>query len=233
MKTKNIVLFFVLLGLVVYYLPVGRFLGRPEVVTVAGYAEKQEMNQKAWFSAGVSVYNDDKQKAIDEVNGEIQKIISMLKDFGIEEGDIKTQNLSIYQNQEDFYVEGVRKMKPGQWNVNNTVEVTLRDVSKVSELADLLGKSGASNIYGPNFSTNTDSAIGNDLYEEAIKDAKVKAELIAKASDRSLGAVVGVSEDMGNNGGSYARYEGMGGGTPLEPGAGIVSKTVMVSFELK
>lgn len=233
MKGKNIILSFVLLGLIVYFFPVGRFLGRPEVVTVVGYAEKQETNQRAWFSAGVSVYNDDKQEAIDEVNSEVEKLIGLLKEFGIEEGDIKTQNLSIYQNQEEFYEEGVRKMKPGQWNVNNTVEITLRDVSRVSELADLLGKSGASNIYGPNFSTNSDSTIGNDLYEKAIEDARVKAELIARASNRRLGEVVGVSEDMGSNVGLYARFDGMGGGAPMEPGAGTISKTVMVSFELK
>src|SRR3990167_5658800 len=64
-----------------------------DTVKVTGEAKKEVGNQIAQFSAGVSAVNDDKQKAINEVNTKVTGIIASVKKFGIAEEDIKTQNL--------------------------------------------------------------------------------------------------------------------------------------------
>jgi uncharacterized protein len=233
---KKVILTVVLVLLAVYVLPLnkinwGKVTWQPaETVTVSGTATTQETNQIASFSAGVMVQNMDKNKAITEVNSKTDELIKAVKDFGIVSDDIQTQNLSYYQ-------EPKGSTNPGQWQVNNSVEITLRDVAKASQLADLLAKTGATNVYGPNFRLDENNKSANGLFGEAIKDAKIKADSIAKASGRTLGKVLSVTEGSSSSGiyPTYDKAMGVGGGVsaPIEPGSVTVSKTVTVVWELK
>lgn len=205
-----------------------------KTITVTGEAQTQAKNQIATFTAGVQTTNDNKDQAVKEVNEKMQKIIDDLKNFGIKEEDIKTSNSSIYQQQESYYDEsGRQKTRPGQWIVNNQVEVVLRDVNRASALTDLLSKSGANNVYGPNFSLEDTKTNEAALLEKAIEDARRKADTIAKSSGVKMKRVISITEGeqpgrilpMGLGAG--------GGGAPIEPGTSSVSKTVTVIFEIE
>lgn len=212
----------------------GRFKVLPgETITVTGEAKTQLKNQVAIFSAGVSEVSDNKDKAISEVNQKVEKIIEAVKAFGIPAEDIKTQNLSVYQQEETYSEEGRQKSRLGQWRVNNTIEVKLKEIEKAGELADLLTQSGANNVYGPSFSIEETTAEENALLGEAIKNAQTKAETIAKAGKRRLGKILNVTE--GNQTSFYPLRagEGLGGAAPVEPGSQTIQKTVTVTFEVK
>jgi len=201
----------------------------PEVVSVSGEAKSQQKNEIASFSAGVMATNMDKNKAIEEVNTKINDLIKTVKEFGIGAEDIKTQNLSYYQEQKGG-------LNPGQWQVNNTIEITLREAAKASELTDLLAKTGANNVYGPNFRIDDTNQVEKALYEVAMNDAREKAESLAKASGRKLGKVLSVSD--GGTVSNYPMYasklDSAGfGGAATEPGSSTVYKTINVVFELK
>jgi uncharacterized protein len=204
----------------------------PETTTVTGTAETQEKSQIASFTAGATAVKDDKQEAVNEVNSKVEALVASIKNFGIPDKDIKTQNLSIYQDQETYHEDGRQKTRPGQWRVSNSVNITLRDVDKASDLAKLLATGGATNVYGPNFSLDDTSQAEQDLLEQAIENAKQKAEIIATTSGRKLGKVVNVTEGYqpANVFSAYADMGGGGGG--IEPGTGTVSKTVTITFEL-
>jgi uncharacterized protein YggE len=108
-------------------------------------------------------------------------------------------------------------------------------VSKTQELVDLLNKSGANNVYGPNFRIEETNEAEKGLVDSAMTDAKEKAEIIAKSAGRKLGKVMNVSE--GSGGVSYPMYsakaDGLGGGAAAEPGTSTISKILTVTFELK
>lgn len=200
-----------------------------ETVTVNGEARSQEKNQIANFSAGIMVENMDKNKAISEVNTKMEDLVKALKEFGIASEDIKTQNLSYYQEPKGGF-------NPGQWQVNNSVEIILREVSKASEMANLLASTGANNVYGPNFMMDDTNKAEKDLYDKAIEDAREKAQSIAIASERKLGKILSVSDGATSNiYPMYARLDsaGMGGGAVTEPGSTTVYKNLTVVFELK
>ncbi len=209
-------------------------LAPAETITVVGTAKTQERSQIASFTAGVSSINDDKEAAINEVNQKVALIIEAVKSFGISEADIQTQNLSIYQSEETFYEEVRQKQRQGQWRVSNSINITLRDIDQASELASLLTSSGATDVYGPNFRLDDTQEAESGLLDQAIANARGKAEIIAKASDGRLGKVISVSEGYQTARVYPVMFEGgMGGGAPIEPGAETVSKTVTVVFELK
>ena len=201
---------------------------------VSGTAKSTVTNRVAEYSAGVTAYNDNKQKAIDDVNEKISTIISSLKTFGIAAADIKTENVNVYQSQENYYEEGRQKTRPGQWHVDNSIRIRLIDVTKSSELMDILTQSGATNIYGPNYSIDDTQKDEQSLLGQAILDAHKKAEIMAKASGKTLGQVLSVSEGTGGNSSPIPliRSEGMGGGGPTEPGSATIEKSVTVTFEL-
>lgn len=207
-------------------------MSQPELVTVTGEAKTQQKNQIAHFTAGVNIVNEKKEDAVNETNQKIAALIESLKNFGIASQDIKTQNLSVYQQQD--YLKPTSKQL---WSVNNSIEIVLRDITKTADLTNLLNSSGANNVYGPNFGFDDTSVIQKTLFNDAVKDAKSKAEIIAKAAGRKLGKVVTVTE----NGGSgvvpiyYAKAEmgGVGGGVSAETGTGAITQSVLVSFELQ
>ncbi|MBI2028926.1 SIMPL domain-containing protein [Candidatus Gottesmanbacteria bacterium] len=207
-----------------------------QTVTVYGEAKTEQKTQVAVFSAGVNVVNDNKDSAVAEVNSSVDKIIAAVKEFGIPDEDIKTQNISIYQGEEYYTEGGVQRSRQGQWRVNNTVEIKLRDVTRAGEFTDLLSENGANNIYGPNFTVDDTDNVDNALLTDAIADATEKAQTIAKSSNRKLGKILNVSEG-GVSGNTYyameSRMQGGGGGAPVEPGTQTVSKTVTVTFELR
>lgn len=214
----------------------GSFALKPaRTVTVVGEARNQKKSEIASFSAGVNAVNDSKEKAISEVNEKTAAIIASVKEFGIKAEDIKTQNLNIYQNQETYYEDGRQKQRPGQWSVSNSIEIKLRDVDRANSLADLLGKSGANNVYGPNFSLDDNPDEANSLFSEAVDNAKTKAENVAKSSGKKLGSILSITEGVTSSGPVplYRMDAGGGGGAGLEPGTGTVSKSVTVVFELR
>ena len=203
-------------------------------ITVSGEARLEEKSQIASFTAGVTSINDDKEVAVKEVNKVITDITSSVKAFGIAEGDIQTQNLSVHQMQETFDGEIERRMGLGQWSVNNTIGITLRDVDKASALANLLSEGGATSVHGPNFSLDDTQESEVILLEEAINNAREKAEKIAKSSDRKLGKIVTVSEGPQQTNGIFKSF-GLESSvsSPVEPGTETVYKTVTVMFELR
>ncbi len=212
-------------------------LSPTQTVTVIGTAKTKEKNQIASFSAGVSYISDNKDEAVSVVNKKVDEIITSLIKFGIDKSDIKTENLSIYQQEEQYWDSeaGKQKTRPGQWRVNNNVSIVLRDIDKASDLADLLTRSGATNVYGPNFSLEDTKEAEASLLKDAIDDARKKAESIAASSGKKLGEIVSISET-----GTPAYYPiyrdglgGGGGGAPVEPGSATVYKSVTVVFELK
>jgi len=238
---KKIILTIVLVLLAVYVLPLnkinwGKVAWMPgETVTVIGEGKSVEKNQIASYTAGVEAVNDKKETAVAEVNQKVEALIKAAKDFGIKDEDIQTQNLSVYQGEEMYYDNGVQKSRKGQWRVNNSVEITLRNIDEAGKLADMLTSSGATNVWGPNFRMDDTNKMETALFDEAMKNAKEKAEAVAKSSGRKLGKVLSVTEGGTSNVYPimYATKDAMGGGASVEPGSSTVSKSVTVVFELK
>lgn len=202
-------------------------------ITVTGEASLQQKSQLATFSTGVTAINDNKETAISEVNQKIEAIISAVKNFGIPPSDIKTQNLSVNQEEEIYYEESRQKRRPSQWRVSNSIEIKLRNVDKTAELSDLLSRSGATNVYGPNFSLDETQGAEKELIEKAIANAREKAETIAKSSGKSLGEIINVAEGYQPARTYSVDLQGVGGGGGIEPGTGTVQKVVTVTFESK
>lgn len=200
---KNGILWTAIILAVIYFFPWrviswGKMTLSPErTVTVTGYAESKVTNQIANFTAGVSTISDSKETAVNEANKKMTEIIKAVKNLGVEEADIQTSQINVYQmqtieNKNQMELGG--KVRLGQWSANYTLEITLKDPSKAVAMTDALNASGATNVYGPNFSLDTSSKVADLLIGAAVEDSKTKALEIAKAGGAKLGKMISVNE---------------------------------------
>jgi uncharacterized protein YggE len=238
MKTNKVLsglVITVAVAAIIYYFPWknvewGKIVTETQnTVTVSGEAQGQQQNQIAQFNAGVTATNIKKETAVGEVNQKVAELIASIKQFGIPEADVKTQNLNVYQ-----IPKGYGTPNGGSWQVDNSITITLRDITRASALTDLLTSSGATNVNGPNFMTDDTQKTEVGLVDKAIQNARTKAVAIAKASGRTIGKVVQVTEGTSNGGPILYNAKGTGGApAPVEPGSQSVTQTVTVVFELK
>jgi uncharacterized protein YggE len=211
-------------------------------VTVTGQADGQQLNQLATFRATVAANDNDREVATQTVNEQMSELIEQLKDFGIDEEDLKTENISVYEyNQPEralIYPPQPPVEEPARWQASNTLVVTLRDIDQSSQLATLLTESGATNVSGPNFTVDDTTDLEQQLLEEAMTNARNKARKLLSGSSQKLGKVVSVAE-----GGTSAPmpYFARGGAAleadsstfvPTEPGSQTLYKSITVTFEI-
>jgi len=211
-----------------------------ETVTVSGYAEGLVSNNIASFTASVEAYGDEKDEVTEEVNEEMSELIEEVKSFGIEDDDIQTETISVYQRDEYLRDDDgwSGEMREGQWVGRNRISIVLREVDRADELASLLTRVGAVDVYGPNLRVDSEGseAAKQGLMTEAVENAREKAEIMAEAAGKKLGKVVEMTEGevstMLRSDVSMALPEA-GGGVPVEVGSSQVSQSVTVVFELK
>lgn len=126
------------------------------------------------------------------------------------------------------------------YEVSETVQVTVRDLTAVGNLIGGLGKLQVQNLNGPNF-TLDDATAGYDAARaDAIAKAKNQAELLAAQLGVHLGKVVNFSESSGGNYPMYAY--GMGGGVSsskaipapdVPTGENTYNASVSITYEIR
>jgi len=224
-------------------------------ITVTGTANSDVANNQANFTATVTSTSADKQTAVNKVNSQMTDLIKAVKDFGIADADIQTQQVNVYQLPVSpapvpqtangsgpqtlvYPAPPVRTGNGGDWQASNSISITLRDVTKASGLSDVLNNSGATNVFGPNLTVDQKNMSDTDLLTKAVADARTKAEAIAKAGGQSVGKMINVQE----GGSAYPMpmfatkdiaQSASGISTPVQTGTSNLSKSVTVVFELR
>lgn len=235
-KIFSALVFSLALGTIIKFLPIT--LASQPTITVTGEAKLDQTPQVAHFSASVSVFNADKQTAVNEVNTQMEKLIKGLKDFGISPKDIQTQQVSVNEinNAVEIMIYPPREKSKG-WQAVNSISLILRNIDETSVLINLLQSSGATDVSGPSFSLDDTAKIQTDLLVKAIADAREKGQKAAVAGGRKLGKMITVNEGYSYNPTPLYRAGAgkmeIAADAPVEPGTERVSQTVTVVFELK
>lgn len=226
-------------------------------ITVSGVAKKDQANQIANFGAGMESIEATKEEALNKTNEAMNQLIDKVKQMGIDDKDIQTQAVNVYQETEYvnegpeimespdttpmIYPQNPGKAQKGQWRASNSISIKLREVDKAKTLLSILNESGANNVYGPNFSIDDSESATDELLSAAVVNAREKAEKIAAANKQKVGKIISVTE----GGEAYPMYRAYDSVMPmalgaeksvtnadLEPGSSQTSKSVTVTFEL-
>jgi hypothetical protein len=155
-------------------------------------------------------------------------VLAAIKSNNIADRDIQTSRLSL-QPQYDPNKSGTARLTGFQ--ATNQVTVRIRDIGNLAAVLDSAISAGANEMSGIEFIVSEQSKLLDRARDDAIADARRKAELYAKAAGSRLGHVVGISEE-----GSAAAPRPMqalrAGAVPISPGEQTLRAAVTVSYEL-
>jgi uncharacterized protein YggE len=201
----------------------------PAAISVTGEATLSVPPDMAEIEGGFTSQAKTAREASDANNTAMGKLLLALKAAAIDEKDIQTSRLSLQpQSAPDHATPAIVG-----YRASNHVTIRLHDVTKVASVIDMLVGAGANDIGGINFMVSGASKLLDQAREQAIADARRKAEIYAKAAGVTLGAPLSISEGGGSPMPMQFRAKAMGAATPVAPGAETLQVSVNVSWAIK
>ena len=205
-------------------------------ITVTGTGEVYVTPDVAYIDIGVQNTAATVTDALKQNTAQAQAIRAALTALNVDDKDIQTSNFSV-NPQPQYAADGT--LKSTQYSANNTVSVTVRDLSSLGQILDAVVNNGANTINSISFDLlNKDDAYAQ-ARQNAVDDARSQADALAKAAGVQLGDVQTINVYSINP--VVPSYEGKGGGTmaavnssvPIATGQMLVSVQVNIVWELK
>jgi uncharacterized protein len=210
-------------------------VGRPEAaggaeedaragITVTGIGTVKATPDEGELSLGVETEGATAKDALAENSARMQRLLAALRGVAVKKEDIRTQEVSLYPRYEE---EG--------FTARNSVLVKIRDLARAGAILDLAARSGANQTSGPTMSTSNRQELEAKALAAAVRNARTKAEALAKAAGVGLGGVTAIVE--GSSGG-YEPYLARAAAetdkaVPIEPGTEEIQASVTITFSIE
>jgi uncharacterized protein YggE len=207
----------------------------PRTINVTGNGKAYLTPDIAYINIGVHTENANAAEAVGSNNTQSQKVADALKKFNIDPKDIQTTNFSIYPQQQ---MDPSGKVTGVTYIVDNTVFVTLRDISKLGDVIGAAVDAGANSINSIQFDAADRSEALSEARKAAVADALAQARELASAAGVTLGDIQQINSISGTPMPVYD-VKGVGGATaagapvPVSPGQLVLTLDVNVVFEIR
>ena len=163
-------------------------------ITVTGSAKTSATADNVVWTLNVSLASQTVSEAVTKVGNDVEAVSAYLTDGGIPASELTLGSVSTYANEQ--YVNGNSTGKIINYRASRDVVVRSKDVELISKLSQGIGtilQAGVSvNNYGPQYYLSTLPKLRPQLLEEAMQDAKIRAEAITKAVGGKVGGVQSV-----------------------------------------
>jgi uncharacterized protein len=207
----------------------------PRTITVTGSGTAFGRPDRATIQVGVQTRNTDPGQAVSTNSDRMADLIAAIKAMGVAERDIQTTNFSVYA-QQDYDPRTGQPSETITYVVDNTVSITVRNLDDLGEVLSGAVDAGANNIYGVNFSVANRAALEVEAREQAMADARQRAEELARVAGVTLDVPLTISEQFNGVGPVHAQRDmaaGAGGQVPIETGQIGVDLFVTVTYIIR
>jgi uncharacterized protein len=177
-------------------------------IEVIGEGEISVVPNEVVVNLGVETTDMVLEKAKQENDRRVQQIIRTLRDAGIAERDIQTQNINI-EPQYDYRAEGRQFLG---FMVRRNITATVKDVTRLDDVTSKTVSAGITSIFNYEYRTSDEKKFMQDARVKAVASAKEKAEALAKELGLKVVKAYSVIEDNYGRP-SYPMYRGRGGET--------------------
>lgn len=204
-------------------------------LTVSGEGKVYVVPDIATVQLGVATEGMEISEIVQKNTEQMNKILQEVKALGVEEKDIKTTQYSLSPYYD--WVKGERIFRG--YTITQQITVKIRDFTKIGSILNAGTENGATLIGDLSFGIDDPEQVRQEAREEAIAQARTKAENIAKASGLKLVKVLNVQES------SYPYYydnlmkeSGLGGAgevqaPEIQPGQQEVTITVYLTYRIR
>ena len=214
----------------------GTATAQPRTLSVSGNGTVYLTPDIANIYIGVHTEDPVITIAVNKNNTQTQALVDALKNAGVAEADIQTSNFSVYLN--STYDKQTGQSTGSDYAVDNTVYITVRDLTKLGNLLNTAVSAGANNINSITFDVADKTAAMAQARQKAMENAASLASELAQTAGATLGEIQNISySDVSPS----PYYYGMGGGgasapnasVPIQPGKTEISVSVSVTYALK
>lgn len=165
---------------------------KTDTFNVTGEGKAVVVPDLALVSVGIQAEGNTVAIAQDEINKVITKASSAVKQLGVDEKDIQTTNYNISPKMD--FREGSQKITG--YSATTNLSIKVKDIEKVNSVIDAATANGANQVGGVTFDIADKTTARNKAREEAVKDAREKAQQAAKIAGFRLGRIVNYQEDF-------------------------------------
>lgn len=161
------------------------------LLAVSAQASAKRVPDVATVSTGVLTQAADANAAMRANAAQMDKVMAAIRAAGITERDVQTSG--IHLNPQYRYVENQPPAITG-YQASNTVNVKVRDLSKLGRVLDALVAQGANQINGPSFEVDQPESAYDEARTAALKKAQARAQVYADALGLRVRRIVSISE---------------------------------------
>jgi uncharacterized protein len=195
-------------------------------ITVTGSGAALSTPNRAAFSFGVTTQAKTATAALNGNSAEMRKVIDAIKKAGIAAKDIQTSSVFLsprYSGDGDDIVG---------YTASNTVNATIKGVSRSGAVIDGAVGAGANQVFGPTFTRSDEAVLYRRALSAAVANARGKAQTLAGAAKVRLGVVRSIVESSAGPV-PVAEKALASPETPIEPGTQRIEASVTVEFGLR
>jgi uncharacterized protein YggE len=150
-----------------------------------------------YINVGVQTENNSSKVAQQENATKMNNVMKVLKELKIADSDIQTSQYTIYPI-ETYFEKDQRSYVTG-YRVINTLEITIRDISKVGAAIDAVTANEANTASNIRFTV----ADPDKYYLQALENATVKAKAKADVLAKQFGIKIGLPSQINETSGGY------------------------------
>jgi uncharacterized protein YggE len=157
-------------------------------ISVTGEGKIKIVPDQAIINVGFQNSGKD-AKEVKSLNDEvIDKVIKYLKKMGIPSTDYKTNNVSLYRSY-DY------EKKKHNFQANQTLSITLKDLTKYDEIMMGLNDNGVNTVNGVEFKSSKLEDYQREARKKAMLDAKQKAADYVSVLGQKVGKALLITDN--------------------------------------
>jgi uncharacterized protein len=198
-------------------------------IRVTGDSQVTAKPDRVQIDIGVTTHAEHSQEAATQNAREVEAVLSAVKKAAGPTAVLKTVNYSLsptykYQNGHEPTLTG--------YSAANLVQVTLDDLTKISNVIDAAAQAGANNVRGIAFTLRDQDAVHADALRKAAAKARADAEVLAAALGLKIVRVLTVEETGGRFVPVMRTMSAASAGTAAEMATPVESGTLDISASL-
>lgn len=197
-------------------------------ITVTGEATVSVAPDNANIRLGVTSQGKNAREASEANARQMTNVLAAIREAGVADRDVQTSRLSLQPQYEQGKAGPARLLG---FQVTNQITIRIRDIDKFPGILDRAITAGANEMSGIEFVVSEQSKLLDQARDDAVSDARRKAELYAKAAGVKLGPVTSITEE-GSSPPRPVVQAMRASAVPVAPGEQLLRAAVTVTFEL-
>ena len=162
-----------------------------QTINVTGSAKQLIISDLGILKGSFNIEAPTAQDAYRELSRQRPLVVQFLKSKGFKDADIDLKTINVYP-QYNFSSNG-QQLGVRAYTINQSLEVSSKDVNKIKEIsiaiASLFEQGLNFNVNAPEYYYTKLSDVKVDIQAAAAKDAMIRGEKVAEATNRSLGTL--------------------------------------------